>query len=1008
MIVLAWTASTPATRGQQTDPVQAAAAYRKDNQPVEPVSDTTLICEAEEFQVVRPGWQAKRWGENYYAATFANSFLSRKAFLGAPEQCDRSVATIGVKVPRAGKYLALVRYEAAYRFETQFHLQVEQNGILKLDRLYGARNNLKVWAFREKLKTDLSWSWGAVENIVWEGHEAVVELDAGPAKLSLVADKQPGNAARRNVDLVMLTSDLEEVKLRIDKENYLPLDGMLTQAGDVFLKLHNHQDGSAMTLTVPNGAEHSPYWVHMRNWKPKTAAAEPGQTTDWIEVGSQLDSLNDGQWNLTAKGRGNLNYDLEFGVKTAAGTITTIRRFDNLMGNVALAYQADTRYSRRIRLAEEVLFELVDALKKQPGQGAPLKRTLIYGSTFTHQPGNEKYNAAVNEFTRLSGATALSVGDRNEIPADGSLIRGYIDVRGIPTAKLEEYCKKLQAEGKTDKVAVVSLGDEIGLAVPPAKDHAGFREWLRSQKLKPADLNPAAGDDWEKVTFSPAADTARSNPALFYYSRIYSNRYGIEQLKQRTEILRRYMPKAGIGANFSPHHSHMYLGPTHQWISLFREGGMTMPWGEDYIWQVPVGTQQMNFLMVDMFRAGIRGKPEAKIHYYVMPHTPGNTPASWRRQFYGDIAHGVRIFNLFEYRPVQAAYTENHCSDPRMYQEVRRSLGELAQFEDIVQDGQVRPGVAGLWFSETADVWDDNRHPFDAAKRSLYISILHRQVPVDVVVEGDNLKSYKLLFLADQHVSQAATRAIADWVHAGGRLIAGAGAGMFDEFNQPNKALRELLGVDQTSLEEPKEDVVRFEKQDLPFVKPLDTVTMRTLGQTWVMRVIGVRSRVTAKKADVLGTFTDEAPAVVMRRNGKGTTVYLAFLPGLTYFQNAFPERPVDRGATDDTMAHFIPTKFLKELQFVMCGPWEIEYGPVSCSEPLVETKVIHAKKGTLIPLVNWSAGPVKGLTVTVSIDVPTGNTALASGRPVKRETKDGKQVLTLDLDVADALILRP
>lgn len=29
---------------------------------------------------------------------------------------------------------------------------------------------------------------------------------------------------------------------------------------------------------------------------------------------------------------------------------------------------------------------------------------------------------------------------------------------------------------------------------------------------------------------------------------------------------------------------------------------------------------------------------------YVMPHFVGNHPASWRRQFYGDIAHGVKIF----------------------------------------------------------------------------------------------------------------------------------------------------------------------------------------------------------------------------------------------------------------------------------------------------------------------------------------------------------------------------
>src|SRR5205814_6719910 len=139
-----------------------------------------------------------------------------------------------VQVPKAGRCLALVRYEAVYRFETQFRLQVEQDGKKLLDRLYGARDNIKVWAFKEKLKKEIAWPWGAVENVVWEGHDAAVQLAAGTAKLSLVADKQPGNAARRNVDLVLLTADEADVKNRLEKEGYLPLDGLLTQEGDVY------------------------------------------------------------------------------------------------------------------------------------------------------------------------------------------------------------------------------------------------------------------------------------------------------------------------------------------------------------------------------------------------------------------------------------------------------------------------------------------------------------------------------------------------------------------------------------------------------------------------------------------------------------------------------------------------------------------------------------------------------------------------------------------------------
>ena len=90
------------------------------------------------------------------------------------------------------------------------------------------------------------------------------------------------------------------------------------------------------------------------------------------------------------------------------------------------------------------------------------------------------------------------------------------------------------------------------------------------------------------------------------------------------------------------------------WVDMFRSGAMTMPWSEDYIWPIPVGTQQMNFLNLDLFRAAIADRPEAKIHFYVMAHSPGTTPNAWRRQFYGDLAHGMQIVNLYELRPVQA------------------------------------------------------------------------------------------------------------------------------------------------------------------------------------------------------------------------------------------------------------------------------------------------------------------------------------------------------------------
>ena len=96
-----------------------------------------------------------------------------------------------------------------------------------------------------------------------------------------------------------------------------------------------------------------------------------------------------------------VKYDLEVGVRTAAGKVEAIRTFEGLTGNADLAYDADTRYTRRIRLVEDVLDDLLAYLKARPVQGKAPTRTLVYGTTFDRRPGDARYNAKVDEFIRL-------------------------------------------------------------------------------------------------------------------------------------------------------------------------------------------------------------------------------------------------------------------------------------------------------------------------------------------------------------------------------------------------------------------------------------------------------------------------------------------------------------------------------------------------------------------------------------------------------------------------------
>jgi hypothetical protein len=281
----------------------------------------------------------------------------------------------------------------------------------------------------------------------------------------------------------------------------------------------------------------------------------------------------------------------------------------------------------------------------------------------------------------------------------------------------------------------------------------------------------------------------------------------------------------------------------------------------------------------------------------------------------------------------------------------------------------------------------------------------HREIPLDFVVDGDELKNYEHLILADVNVSLAGSRAIADWVKAGGHLTVTAGGGMFDEFNRPNKVLRDLLGVEQTKLEEATGEPIRFEKQDLPFAKQLATYRV-------AIPIFGVRSHVKIGKNFVAEKFNDDKPASMMNagNTGKGSAWYFAYLPGLTYFKSAMPLRPMDRGATDKSMTHFLPTNFNGQFGLDLKRPVECE-DPRGGGTTLVETTVIEAPQGVVIPLINWKGKdgvgvPIKNLRVAVNIPVPK-NVSLASGRPVRMGMYGNARLFTLDLDVADALILR-
>lgn len=359
------------------------------------------------------------------------------------------------------------------------------------------------------------------------------------------------------------------------------------------------------------------------------------------------------------------------------------------------------------------------------------------------------------------------------------------------------------------------------------------------------------------------------------------------------------------------------------------------------------------------------------------------------------------------------------------------ALNELSRFEDIIQDGTVASGDVGLWCSDAFDIWGPATPPneygkhqntFLSGKRALFIALLHAELTVDIVVEADIgqvLDSYKVIVLADTHVSDAAAAALSKWVDAGGTLVATAGAGMQNEYNNSNTAMAKLLGVDGHAMIEPEDESIQFIKQDIRFSKPLTQVTWNGSAGETSAAVLGARHVFTPRTGTkVTARFADDTAASTSLAVGKGRTMYHGWLIGLSYFLPAIPLRPADRSGTDQAFTHFVPSNFSMDVLELVRNAAMVSkvQRQVVCSNHLVHGRAVVSKGGqaVVVPLTNWASE--KNLTrlqvnVTLAVVKPGMEATLASGGAV-HESPGGSVVygvqFVLDhLAVADALILR-
>ena len=1072
--------------------------------PFAPAQDrkpVRLIAEAEDFTVKSPGWKVIPFRENYFAGTFAVTFLSRMACLGAPEQLDpgtKAIAEQVVQIPYEDTFEVMARYEQPFQFSCEFTVEVEQGGKVLGRFPCGRLTDPKIWGLNGHQRVPMErYSWSGTDNIVWQ-NPGSVRLAAGPATLRLVAEgqlengKARANAANRHVDVICLTNDKAGIEAQ-KKTNYLEFDGWLVQDGDLYVKFTNPADGfgPCIPIIAPfEQGQHSPYYIHVRDW-PKTQVLKsgrlvsatnyqnagprsgavnptalaplldaskytkadpknlkapptveipdaeylkPGEQSGWVPMGNVIDSLNDSQWFPQAQYKGKaegVHLRLEFAVPDGKGGLrvvkdTTVKGpaqnlspacFD-IPGVVnpssELAKIRSARYwPPVIRTQKEVLDCLNAEVAKFPKKGSVPKRFLIYNIM-----GFSGVLSAFPEARQL----ALALGDNTMTGQEGKK-RQLVAHWGDPSL---DWIKKEEAsrKGGFGDLHIVSYGDEIHLPQLPLTNDE-FAAWLTARGVKYDG----------KVEFM-----VKPNHPLWYYSQIAAKEKGGKKYAEGTA----YYKSQGVltGANYSPHAN--FLVSEIDYIRPFKLRAMSMPWAEDYAWQIAEFSPQVMGYLTSGLRAGAK-YDDLPIHMYVMPHSPGQLPNEFRRSFYTAVAHGSKMVNYFCATPSAVGYTENYVDsyDLPMWKQIHACTHEAGIIEDYVMDGKVRPAKVGLLLS-SVDELVTGVNNFSLAihnneRKAIYYALRHAQVPVDFLSEDDVIdgraSDYKLIYVTQQYLHSKCVDSLAKWCKAGGTVVALCGGGMRDEFQKENPAAAKLYGATGLDITiDPnlipkyllKPNVPFLTKHDLPRYEPMDLAQWNAAGlpkaenpspnHIFKVPVMIWQQPLKATDGTVIGKFQDGSPAVVSKPIGKGKAVLFGFLPGQAYLKSALPVRPVDRGASPDSFAHYLPTgmsPFLRaRIVDDFLGANAFAARPVVTSNGLVETTcidtpAINGKPARLaVPLINWSGAMETSLTVTIrGIDKVSTVHSVERG-DLKYTLTKGNLVIELPVDAADMLLI--
>ena len=701
----------------------AGAGFAQSPESIPPVR---LIAEAEDFRVEQGPWKKVPYRENYFASTFAITFLSRMACLGAPEQIEKgqeAVASQVVTVPSNGDFHVLARYEQPYNFSVEFTIEVEQGGKTVWRQLYGRLEDPKIWAFNKHQRVPMErFGWGGTDNIVWQ-QAGPVRLTKGLATIRLIAgpqmesDRPRRMAARRHVDVICLTNDTAGIEAQ-KKTGYLEFDGWLVQEGDLFVRVTNPRDGLGPCVPVIapfDQGQHSSYYVHVRDW-PMTKVLKSGRLVDSLKylltgphsiaVRSDLLApvLDPARFTVPADPKNpqgapvfKIPDDQYLQPGDTSGWIPLGQAIDSLNGS---HWYPQAIYRDK---AEGLHLKLEFAIPDGRGGLKPIKELTVKGTPAYYSPVTFEIPGNVAERPVIRTQVEALQWLRGEIAKFP--VKGPVPKR-FPIYGILCFSGALADKGPVGEEATklaMLLGDNtiVGtegswakrLGVPERKTLlvAHWPAGTIEQNYAKAEKDGTA-KSLRIVSFGDEIHIAPLNPEKGHETEF--------QAAFVAWLQSRGVPNAGQ-AHFAtepsdPWYYYATLYAVHAGIERYARdtsflqargvlsGANYSPHANymvtDLQWVRPFKLRAMSMpwsedyvCQIPEFSVQVVGyqtsgfRAGAKYHnlpimMYVMPHSPGNTPREFRQSFYTCIGHGAKLINYFCASPLAVGGTENYVA----------------------------------------------------------------------------------------------------------------------------------------------------------------------------------------------------------------------------------------------------------------------------------------------------------------------------------------------------------